>query len=415
MNRIAEMKNPAEFEQVIRKIPKSDLHLHLDGSVRVETIIDISKKEKLTLPSYTVEGMHETVFKDQYENLEEYLKTFGFSGAVMQRPEYLDQIAYELARDAQAEGVRYIEVRFAPQLHINKTMDLKVVLESVNNGLERAQREFNRRPEIADGSEPPFYYGIIVCAMRFLGPWSEYYTGFIDTFSYSSIDEICRLAALELAKGVIRMRDDHGIPIVGFDLAGAEAGYPASLFWESFQFVHEYFMQKTVHAGEAYGPESIFQAITELHADRIGHGYYLFDESKINNPKIRDKGKYISELSQFIASRRITIEVCLTSNLQTNPSIRNISNHSFKKMIDRNMSVTLCTDNRTVSKTSMTDEIMLAVNHFPLSPKTIKNCIVYGFKRSFFPGHYSEKRRYVRQCLDYYEKVTEGVEGLSLS
>lgn len=414
MNQISTVKNPREFERIIRKIPKSDLHLHLDGSVRLETIIDISKQENLELPSYTVEGLHETVFKDQYADLEEYLKTFGYSGAIMQKPEHLERIAYELALDVQAEGVRYIEVRFAPQLHINKSMDLKTVLESVNNGLERGQKEFNRRPEILDGSEPPFYYGIIVCAMRFLGPWSDYYKGFIDTFSFSSIEEICRLAALELAKGVIKMRDDHGIPIAGFDLAGAEAGYPASHFWESFQYVHEYFMQKTVHAGEAYGPESIFQAITELHADRIGHGYYLFDTSKINNPKITDKEKYISDISQFIASRRVTIEVCLTSNMQTNPSIGDIRNHSFSQMIKHNLSVTLCTDNRTVSKTSMTDEIMLAVNNFPLSPKTLKNCIVYGFKRSFFPGQYSEKRRYVRQCLDYYEKITEGVEGFSL-
>ncbi len=239
----------------------------------------------------------------------------------MQKPEYLEQIAYELARDVQAEGVRYIEVRFAPQLHINKQMDLKTVLESVNRGLERAQKEFNQQTGIKDSSEPPFFYGIIVCAMRFLGPWSDYYKGFIDTFPYSDIDDICRMAALELAKGTIRMRDDYGIPI----------------------------------------------------------------------------------------------EVCLTSNMQTNPSIFDVSDHTFGKMIQNNLSVTLCTDNRTVSKTDLTQEIMLAVNHFPLSSKTLKNCIGYGFKRSFFPGAYSEKRKYVRQCLDYYEKITEGVEGLSLS
>jgi len=415
MSPMAEIKNIKEFEQIIRKIPKSDLHLHLDGSIRPETIIEISKKEKLSLPSYTVEGLNEILFKDQYENLEEYLTTFGYSGAVMQKPEYLEQVAYELAQDVQAEGVRYIEVRFAPQLHINKRMDLKAVLESVNNGLERAQKEFNQRPQIKDGSEPPFYYGIIVCAMRFIGPWSDYYRSFIDNFSFSSIEDICRLAALELAKGAIKLRDELGIPIAGFDLAGAEKGNPASNFWESFQFVHESFLPKTVHAGEAYGPESIFQAITELHADRIGHGYYIFDASKIKNPKIKNKEKYISDLSQFVADRRITIEVCLTSNMQTNPTIQEVSHHTFGKMIQRNLSVTLCTDNRTVSKTNMTQEIMLAVNNFPLSPKTLKNSIVYGFKRSFFPGKYSEKRKYVRRCLDYYEKLTEGVPGLSLS
>lgn len=414
MNRIATPENPEEFERIVRKIPKSDLHLHLDGSIRPETIIDISKQEKIDLPSYTVEGLNETVFKDQYESLEEYLKTFGYSSAVMQTPENLERIAYELARDVQAEGVRYIEVRFAPQLHINKRMDFRTVLQSVNDGLERAQREFNSQPQILDGDEPPFYYGIIACAMRFLGPWSDYYRSFIDTFSFSSINEICRLAALELARGAIRMRDDYGIPIAGFDLAGAEAGNPASKFWESFQFAHESFMPKTVHAGEAYGPESIFQAITELHADRIGHGYYLFDASKITNPKIKDKENYIANLIQFIASRRITIEVCLTSNMQTNPAIEEIRNHTFGQMIEHNLSVTLCTDNRTVSKTNMTKEIMLAVNNFPMDPKTLKNCIVYGFKRSFFPGRYSEKRQYVRQCLNYYEKVTENIDGLHL-
>ncbi|NQU66073.1 MAG: adenosine deaminase family protein, partial [SAR324 cluster bacterium] len=265
---------------------------------------------------------------------------------------------------------------------------------------------------IKEGSEPPFYYGIIVCAMRYLGPWSDYYRSFIDTFSFSSNEEICKLAALELARGAIKLRDEQGLPIAGFDLAGAEAGNPASKFWESFQFVHEAFLPKTVHAGEAYGPESIFQAITELHADRIGHGYYLFDASKIKNPKINNKERYISDLSQFIADRRITIEVCLTSNMQTNPTIGEVCNHTFGKMVQNNLSVTLCTDNRTVSKTNLTQEIMLAINNFPLSPKTLKNSIVYGFKRSFFPGKYSEKRKYVRQCLDYYEKLTEGVPGL---
>ncbi|MBU2643461.1 adenosine deaminase family protein [bacterium] len=406
------MENLQEFEQLIRKIPKSDLHLHLDGSVRPQTIIDISKKEKLVLPSYTVEGLNETVFKDRYESLEEYLKTFGYSSAVMQKPEYLEQIAYELACDVQAEGVRYIEVRFAPQLHINPRMDLKTVLESVNKGLQRSQAEFNRRPEIRNGSQPPFYYGIIVCAMRFLGPWSDYYRNFINTFSFSSNVEISRMASLELAKGAIKLRNEYGIPIAGFDLAGAEAGSPASRFWESFQFVHESFMPKTVHAGEAYGPESIFQAITDLHADRIGHGYYLFDTSKIKNPKITDKKKYISDLSQYVANRRITIEVCLTSNMQTNPTIGEVRHHTFGKMMEHKLSVTLCTDNRTVSKTSLTQEIMLAVNNFPLSSKTLKNCIVYGFKRSFFPGDYSEKRKYVRQCLEYYEELTRDVPEL---
>ena len=125
-----------ELRNLIEKIPKTDLHVHLDGSLRLQTLIDIARKEKVDLPSYTVDGLNELVFKDHYKNLEEYLKTFGYSCAVMQKPEYLEQLAYEVAEDHQKEGVRYVEIRFAPQLHINRTMDMTTVIQSVNNGKE---------------------------------------------------------------------------------------------------------------------------------------------------------------------------------------------------------------------------------------------------------------------------------------
>lgn len=393
------------IEAIIKRIPKNDLHLHLDGSVRLETIIELSKKEGIALPSFTVEGLNELVFKDQYASLGEYLKTFGYSGAVMQKPEYLEQIAYELAVDNQNEGVRYIEVRFAPQLHINETMNMEMVLKSVNAGLAKAEIEFNRRPEVKNQDEPPFHYSIIVCAMRDFGPWSFFFRNFINSFSYSSRNEICRMASLELAKGAVQIRDNLGLPIMAFDLAGAEAGNPAADHWKAFQYVHEAFMHKTVHAGEDYGPESIFQAITDLHADRIGHGYFLFDTSKIKNPKIKDKEGYVSDIAQYIADRRITIEICLTSNLQTNPSVQQIKNHTFSKMLESRLSTTFCTDNRTVSKTTVTKEIMLALNNFVMDKKVLRNSIIYGFKRSFFPGRYQQKRNYVRQCLNYYDKI----------
>lgn len=399
-----------KLRELIKKIPKTDLHLHLDGSVRLQTIIQIARKENIELPSFTVAGLNELLFKDKFDNLKEYLKTFEYCCAVMQKPEYLEQIAYELALDNQAEGVRYIEVRFAPQLHMNKYMDMEAVLSSVNKGLIRAQNEFNQRPEILAGQEPPFYYGIIVCALRSFGSYSEYYENFIKALSYTDMKRIFGLCSFELAKGAVKIRDELGIPIVGFDLAGAEKGNPAKDHWQAFQYAHENFMAKTVHAGEAYGPPSIFQAITELHADRIGHGYYLFDTSKIDDKdkSIKDKERYVSELCQYIADRRVTIEVCLTSNMQTNPSLKKVENHSFKKMLEYELSASICTDNRTVSKTSVTDEILLALRSFNLSPKTLKNTIVYGFKRSFFPDVYAKKREYVRHCIDYYEKLVDG-------
>ena len=405
INQIAKRDN---LEPLIRKIPKTDLHVHLDGSLRLDTIIDLAKKEKIELPSFTVSGLNELLFKDYYKNLEEYLKTFGYSGAVMQNPENLERIAYEMALDNQQEGVRYIEVRFAPQLHINKIMDMEVVIDSVNKGFLRAEKEFNQRKEVVEGKEPPFKYALIICALRAFGPYSEYYANFIDSLQYSDNKTIAGLCSLELAKGAVKIRDSKGIPIMGFDLAGAEHGNPAKDHRDAFQFAHQHFMAKTVHAGEAYGPSSIFQAITELYAERIGHGYFLFDKTKVDDDVTLDKEKYIEEITQYIADRRVTIEVCLTSNLQTNPSLEKICDHSFKKMMEHQLSVSICTDNRTVSKTTVTNEILLALENFNITAKSLKNLLVYGFKRSFYPGDYSEKRRYVRQSLDYYEKLVKG-------
>ena len=393
--------------ELIQRIPKTDLHLHLDGSIRLGTIAELGQRDGVTLPSYTADGLDELVFKTHYRNLEEYLTTFGYSTAVMQSPENIERIAYELAVDNQRENVRSIEVRFAPQLHINKTMDMRRVLESVDKGLARATSEFNQRPEIKEGWEPPFKYGIIVCAMRsFNEHFSDYYANFVNVHSYSTIKSIRELASFELAQGAVRIRDQQGIPIVGFDLAGAENGFPAREHRRAYQFAHQHFMAKTVHAGEAYGAPSIFQAITDLHADRIGHGYYLFNIEKIENDEsIPDKALYIEELCNYIAAHRITIEVCLTSNMQTNPTIGDLKNHAFQHMIARELSVTLCTDNRTVSKTSVSKETLLALRNFNITDKQFKNLIIYGFKRSFFHDSYANKRKWVRQCIEHYEEV----------
>ncbi len=396
-----------ELDGLLQKIPKSDLHCHLDGSLRPETLLEIADKEKLTLPVNTVDELNKRVFKDQYNDLVEYLKTFEFSCAVMQKPEYLERIAYELAVDVQKQGLRYIEARFAPQLHINANQDMETVLCSIHSGLLRAKNEFNHQSVIKNKEEPPFDYGMIVCALRTFGKYSDYYTNLINAHPFSDQKTISQMASLELVRGAVEIRDRLGLPIVGFDLAGAEAGHPARDHRDAFQYAHSNFLAKTVHAGEAYGATSIFQAITECHADRIGHGFYLFDESRVAD-NIADKKGYIDALAAYIASRRITIEVCLTSNLQTNADLAKISEHTFGQMLKHGLSVTLCTDNQTVSKTSVSREIRLALENFNISPEQLKNIIVYGFKRSFFPGSYTNKREYVRQCIDYYEKITKG-------
>lgn len=390
-------------EKFLTAIPKTDLHLHLDGSLRIPTLIDLAKQYDCQLPSFTEEGLRETVFKERYSALEDYLTGFGLTCSVMQTPESLERIAYELALDNFAEGVRYIEVRFAPQLHINKNQNLKDVVLSVDKGLKRAKTQINAKLQ---ADEPPFDYGIILCAMRFCtADFSDYYRRFFSMHEYSPHLETIRLLSLELAQAAIALRDSTDAQIVAFDIAGAEYGYPADNHRDSYEYIHTNFMMKTVHAGEAFGPESIFQALTKCHADRIGHGLFLFSEERIVDPDIIDRKNYIELLANYIAEKRITLEVCLTSNLQTVPQITSVAMHPFRQMLDHKLSVTLCTDNRLVSNTTVTREISLACENFSLSSNQLKNIIIYGFKRCFYHGSYSEKRDYVRRNIDYYEKI----------
>jgi len=396
-------KNIHEF---LARIPKTDLHVHLDGSLRVSTLIELAKAGNIELPSYTEAGLNELVFKNKYNDLMDYLQGFGYTVSVMQNPESLERIAYEFAWDNFNEGVRYFEVRFAPQLHVNENQSIEDVVTAVNNGLAKAKKEFNNQPAILNEEEPPANYAIIACAMRAFFPgMSQFYDTILEIHRFSKTKKIFSLASVELVEAMIKVRDELELPVVGIDIAGAEKGFPPDDHKEAFDIAHSNFFKKTVHAGEAYGPESIFQAITLLHADRIGHGYYLFSYDKIKDPSIVDKEKYVENLAQFIADRRITIEVCLTSNLQTNPEIGEISNHEFRKMKAARLSTTICTDNRTVSKTNVTREIELAVDTFDFTETELRNSIIYGFKRSFFPGTYKEKRNYVRKIINYYEKL----------
>ena len=392
----------------LRALPKTDLHVHLDGSLRLSTLIELAQEYHVDLPSQTEAGLRELVFKERFRDLAEYLAGFKYMTAVLQSESALERAGYELAQDNQAEGVRYVEVRFAPQLHVHRYLNPISVMKAVDRGLKRARDEFNLRPEVAAGEEPPFEYGIIVCAMRaFREGTSEYYTQILHSHQFAPPREIFGHASLELARAAVKARDEYGLPIVGFDLAGEEKGYPPEDHREAYEYAHRNFLMKTVHAGEAYGPESIFQAITELHADRIGHGYFLLDPDMIRNPAITDREGYIRNLSQYIADRRITIEVCLTSNLQTIPAVRDLTQHAFNRLREARLSTTICTDNRTISQTTVTNELDLAVRHCQVDRRTLKSIIIYGFKRSFFPDSYLRKRRYVRQVIDYYEAIEQ--------
>ena len=397
---------PGLTRELIAELPKSDLHVHLDGSMRLGSLIELAKERKVQLPSSTPEGLRKLVFKRAYKNLPEYLKGFEFTVACLQDAEALERAAYELCMDSFNENVHYIEIRFAPQLHVRGGFDMGAVLAAVASGITKAKKEVARIPDVRSGERPSFEAGIIVCAMRYFEPYfSEHFAAYFAALSYAPRERIYGLASLELARAAVEAAD-AGVPVVGFDLAGQERGYPAKDHQEAYDYVHDHFLGKTVHAGEDYGPESIFQAITDCHADRIGHGTWLFSASHIQSKDIVDKRDFVEKLVRYVADRRITLEVCLTSNQQTIPSLReNLSKHPFAKMRKERLSVTLCTDNRLVSRTTVTDEVVKAVDTFKLTPSELKNILIYGFKRSFYPGSYREKRDYIRSVLDRIEAV----------
>jgi adenosine deaminase len=392
---------------LVRRLPKTDLHVHLDGSLRLGSLIELARERKVALPAETPEGLEALVFRPRYANLAEYLEGFRYTVGVLQDAEALERAAHELAEDCQADGVRYVEVRFAPQLHVRPGFEVPDVVRAVDRGLRRAAAAFNARPEVAQGQEPPFAAGILLCAMRFFRPeFSLGFRRFFETLPEASEREIHLAASLEVARAAARLRNEEGLLVVGIDLAGQEKGYPAEDHAKAYQIAHEAFLGKTVHAGEDYGPESIFQAIGDLHADRIGHGTWLFDETKITSPRIHDRKRYVEDLAEFIADKRITIEVCLTSNQQTVPELSaDLRRHPFAEMRRRRLSTTFCTDNRLVSHTSVSHEIARAVEAFALTPQEVRDSLIYGFKRSFYPGSYLEKRAYVRQAIDFANRL----------
>jgi adenosine deaminase len=394
-------------DDLLFELPKTDLHVHVDGSMRIPTLIELSKANGVELPSYDEAGLRELVFRERYASLVEYLHGFKYTCAALQTLEALEQVGYELAWDNINEGVCYFEPRFAPQLHMGRGRSFVDVVQAVNLGLERAKDEYNASPEVVAGLKPPFAYGIVVCAMRMFNEhFSEYYRQLMEVHTHAPAENVYGMASLELARAAVMAVREYGLPIVGFDLAGQENGYPASDHAEAYSYAHKNFLKKTVHAGEAYGPESIFQAITDLHADRIGHGYHLFSPWLIEDESV-DKLQYINNLAEYIGDRRVTIEVCITSNLQTNPNLKMVEHHAFRQMMKHRLSATFCTDNRTISSTTVTREMGLAVKALHMNLRELQHYTIYGFKRSFFPGTYLEKRAYVRKIIDYYRKVLD--------
>ncbi|MDI9529332.1 MAG: adenosine deaminase [Candidatus Cloacimonadota bacterium] len=339
--------------ELIEKLPKTDLHVHLDGSVRINTLIELAKEQNIQLPTTDPDEMRKLIVCGEHtSSLEEYLRGFPIVNLVLQTKDSLRRAAYELAEDAARENVRYMEVRYSPILHTNRGLKLTEISQAVIDGLRRAEREFKIKT------------GVIICGIRDMDPTSS----------------------LKLAELAIAFKNKG---VIGFDLAGGEYNNPAKAHKEAFDLALKNNLNITIHAGEAYGPESIHQALHYCGTHRIGHGTRLVEDGDLLN---------------YVNDHRIPLEICLKSNFHTK-AVPDIRNHPIDFYIDYGLRVTINTDNRTISDTTVTDEYMLAINELKLDYPTIKYVILNGFKSAFLP--YKERVRLINETLQEFEEIEE--------
>ena|SRR3989339_163708 len=378
---------------LLKTLPKADLHVHLDGSLRLKTLIELAQSSRVKLPSYTESGLLDLVFKPTFHSLDDYLTCFKYPVQLFKNKENIERCSYELACDNLAEGVYYLEVRFAPELHISQNCSLEDAIASAARGLEKAAHEHNQSPEVCAGQRPPFIYGIIVCAMRHFAPNGD-----------NSLAHLHN-AALDLTKRAIACRDNQGLPIVGLDVVGREVGWNAQIFKGAYDCAHQNLLQTTTHAGEALGAKSIFDAVAYLCPDRIGHALHLFNTNQTDCPDCIQSKKFTEQLADFIGKIELPIEVCISSNFQTNPTLKSLEDHVVTTLLKRDMPFVLCTDNRLVSHTTVTHEYEILLNHHPLEPAALKKIIISGFHYGFYAGTLAEKQAFIRQIDAFYDSV----------
>ncbi len=337
--------------EVFQALPKTDLHVHLDGSLRLSTILDLARQQGVSLPATDEEGLRAAIGCGKVcGTLVEYLRGFDITLQVLQTAAALERTAFELAEDAHAENVRYMEVRYSPMLHTRLGLKLTEVVEAVLEGLRRAREIYGIEARV------------ILCGIRNIDPRASY-----------------RMAELVVAY--------KGRGVVGFDLAGAEADNPPKHHLEAFQLAHANNVNLTIHAGEAYGPESIHQALHICGAHRIGHGV-----------RLRENG----DLLHYINDQRIPLECCPSSNVQTG-AVRDLSDHPLKLYFDLGLRVTINTDNRLITDTTVSKELWLVHSRLGVPFPDIKKMVLAGFKSAFMPFHQKQAtlRRVVTELTKY--------------
>lgn len=352
-------------EEIITALPKVLLHDHLDGGLRPSTVLELANDIKYKkLPTKDSEQLAEWFHQGANKgNLVEYLQGFEHTTAVMQTKEALKRVAYEMMEDMKKDGVVYVETRFAPIFHTSKGLYIEETVQAVLEGLEKGKRDFN------------VGYGLILCGMRNMKN------------------------TLEIAELAVNFRRDG---VIGFDLAGEEGGYPPKKHIDAFQFIQRENFNITIHAGEAFGKESIWQAIQWCGAHRIGHATRLVEDIVFD-----DSGNVVSfgDLAQYILDKRIPLEICLLSNVHTG-AVDKLENHPFATLYKERFRVTLNTDDRLMSDTTMTKEFQIANEYFDLDISDFEKITLNAMKSAFIP--YKERLDYIYNVIKPgYKKIKD--------
>lgn len=317
-------------DDALRRLPKAELHVHLDGSLRPGTMLELARERGVWMPAGEVGALARYMLVDDAASLEEYLERFALTLAVMQDADALERIAYECVIDHAVEGVDYVEVRFCPLLNTDRGLTADQVLDAALRGMRRAERE------------TPIRSSLIVCALRSHEP----------------------RRTLDMAELAIAYRDQG---VCGFDIAGGEAGHPVVDHREAFDHAAEANMPITIHAGEGFGPASIRQALDAGHARRIGHGTRLFEDPA---------------LLEEVRSRQIPLEVCLTSNVQTRV-VPSHAEHPARRYSEVGIPISLGTDNRLMSGVTLVDEYRHARDSLGLTRDQLVAVARSGFEHAF--------------------------------
>src|SRR6266542_3505019 len=337
---------PPTYEE-IRRAPKALLHDHLDGGLRPATIVELAAAFDHWLPADEPRALA-AWFREAASSgsLERYLQTFAHTVAVMQAPEALHRVAAECAYDLATDGVVYAEVRFAPEQHLERGLDLPGVVEAVLAG-------FAAGSATAAAEGHPIRFGTLLTAMRHAA------------------------RSMEIAELAVRYRDEG---VVGFDIAGAEAGYPPTRHLDAFEYLQRENFHFTIHAGEAFGLPSIWEAVQWCGADRLGHGVRIIDDITVEP----DGEVRLGRLAAYIRDKRIPLEMCPSSNVQTGAA-KSVAEHPIGLLRRLYFRVTVNTDNRLMSGTSMSDEFTQLVDAFGYGWDDLQWFTINAMKSAFLP------------------------------